>query len=197
MSETMELKVEDIKADVEGSFKCPVRKSLHYVSGFLSGPMCGKCFPCSMGTYEARIRLQRIVDGDGAEADLAALKRIATQMVEASMCKKGKDTARFMLDWMGTDVFLEHINGRCPDAECPAFMMYHIIPEKCTMCDLCREACKHNAILGEKRKPFQSNYQPFEIRKKRCDKCGECINVCPEGAIIITETKQVEAEVKS
>ena len=50
-----------------------------------------------MGSYEARTILKNLMGGKGSEAELANLKRIADEMVESSMCKKGKDTARFLL----------------------------------------------------------------------------------------------------
>ena len=191
MDEKKELKVEDIKAAAEGK-KCPVQKALYYVSGFLSGPMCGKCFPCSLGSYEAEIRVQGIANGKGTEADLYALKRIASEMLEASMCKKGKDTAKFMLEWLDSDAFPEHIGGKCRERECLALSEYRILPEKCTLCGLCKDACKYGAILGEKRKPYMAGYFPYEVRQKRCIKCGDCIKVCPEGAIIITDAEAKE-----
>lgn len=193
MSDAIELKVEDIKAEAESSIKCPVRKALYYISGFLSGPMCGKCFPCSMGSYEAKVRLQRIVDGHGTEADVAALKKISAEMLEASMCKKGKDTARFISAWIDSGVFTEHVAGsRCRDMECISLFEYVIRPGKCTLCGLCKEVCNYNAIMGEKTKPFQSGYLPYEIRQRRCVKCGECIKVCPEGAIVIVGVEESE-----
>jgi NAD-dependent dihydropyrimidine dehydrogenase PreA subunit len=191
MTEVKELKVEDIKKSAEEK-GCPVQKALYYITEFLSGPMCGRCFPCAMGSYEARIRLQKIIDGKGAEDDLSALKRIAEQMAEGSLCKKGKDTAKFILEWMGTNVYDEHINGRCPSRECKAFIEYRIVPEKCIMCGLCKDACKYGAILGEKKEPYKSGYFPFEIRQKRCVKCGDCMAVCPTEAIIIVEPRVKE-----
>ncbi|MDA8169783.1 MAG: 4Fe-4S binding protein [Nitrospiraceae bacterium] len=191
MDEKKELKVEEIKAAAEAQ-RCQVRRALHYISGFLEGPMCGRCFPCSLGSFEAKRRLENIAEGRGTGADIFALKRIAGDMLEASMCKKGKDTARFMLEWLGTDVFLSHIEGRCPERECAALVEYRVIPDKCTMCGLCRDACKHSAILGEKRKPFLSGYLPFEIRQKRCVKCGDCLGVCPEGAIEVLDAAAAE-----
>ena len=191
MTEVKELKVEDIRKSAEEK-GCPVQKALYYITEFLSGPMCGRCFPCAMGSYEARIRLQKIVDGKGEEAHLFALKRIAEEMAEGSLCKKGKDTAKFILEWMGTNVYEEHINGRCPSRDCKAFIEYRIIPEKCIMCGLCKDACKYGAILGEKKKPYKGGYLPFEIRQKRCVKCGDCMSVCPTEAIIIVEPKVKE-----
>ncbi len=182
--ESKEKKVEDIKKESEER-KCAVQRALFYMEGFLEGPMCGKCFPCEMGSYEARIRLRDIVAGKGGEDDILALRRIAEVMLESSRCKKGKDTATFLLEWMKTDIFNAHLEGRCPDGECTALIEYRIIPEKCTMCGLCKDVCKYDAIFGEKRKPFIGGYAPFAIRQKKCVKCGECIKVCPEGAIII------------
>lgn len=191
MTDTKELKVEDIKKSAEEK-GCPVQKALYYIDEFLSGPMCGKCFPCSLGSYEARIRLHNIVGGKGSEADLIALKRIAEDMAEASLCKKGKDTARFILEWMATNLYKEHIHGRCPFRECRAYIEYKIIPEKCIMCGLCQEVCKYEAILGEKKKPFLRGYLPFEIRQIRCVKCGDCLPVCPTEAIVIVDVKKEE-----
>lgn len=190
MTELKEKKVEDIKKEAEENIRCPVNKALYYTREFLAGPMCGKCFPCEMGTYEMRIRLQNIVQGIGSESDLIAVKRIANDMLEASMCKKGKDTARFILEWMDTDVYNEHIEGRCPDKECKALIEYKIISEKCIMCGICKEVCKYNAIIGEKKKPFLSGYLPFEIRQMRCVKCGDCLPVCPTDAIVIVDVKE-------
>lgn len=192
MTEVKEKKVEDIKKEAEEIIKCPVNKALYYTREFLSGPMCGKCFPCEMGTYEMAIRLQNIVEGKGTDTDILAIKRIATNMLDSSMCKKGKDTARFILEWMDTEVYNEHIEGRCPDMECKAFIEYMIIPEKCIMCGLCQEACEYNAIFGEKKKPFLSGYLPFEIRQKRCVKCGDCVAVCPTEAVVIVDVKSRE-----
>lgn len=189
--EQKEKKLEDIKKEAEEK-KCPVQKSLFFIHEFLSGPMCGRCLPCSLGSYEARIRLKSITEGTGTEDDILNLKRIAENMLEASMCKKGKDTAKFILEWMDKGVFQEHIQGTCPDAECLAFIEYRIIPDKCIMCDLCNEACKYGAIIGEKKKSYLSGYHPYEIRQKRCVKCGDCIKVCPTGAIIVVSSKERE-----
>ena len=194
MSDHKELKVEDIKKEAENK-RCPVQKALFYIEKFLSDPMCGKCFPCSIGTYEAKIRLQNIISGKGTEADIFTLKRIASEMIESSRCKKGKDTAKFILEWMDTDAFHEHVEGICFARECLTFIEYRIIPEKCVMCGECQIACRFNAIIGEKKKPYLSGYLPFEIKQKRCTKCGECVTVCPSGAIELVDIK-AKAEVK-
>lgn len=189
MSEHKEPKVEDIKKEAEEKH-CLVQRSLYYIEKFLSEPMCGKCFPCSFGTYESKIRLKDIISGKGTDADIFALKRIATMMIESSRCKKGKDTAKFILEWLNTGAFNEHIEGRCPDKECLAYIEYRIIPDKCIMCGECQVVCKFNAITGEKKKPYLSGYLSFEIRQKRCTKCGECIKVCPTEAIEIVDIKE-------
>lgn len=185
-AEKKEPKVEDLKARAEQR-RCEVQRALAFVTDFLAGPMCGRCFPCMMGSYEAKIRLQALVDGEAEGEDLEALRRIASDMLDASMCKKGKDTARFILEWMDKGVFEEHVHGRCPSGECTSYITYAIIPEKCTMCGLCLDACKYHAIFGERRKPYMSGYVPFEIRQKRCVKCDECRKVCPEEAVVLIE----------
>ena len=193
MKEAEERKAGDIRADA-GREGCPVRQALYYVSGFLDGPMCGRCMPCSLGSFEARLRLEKITRGLGEPGDLLALRRIADDMLEGSMCKKGKDTARFMLEWIQADAFGPHIEGRCPEKRCEALIEYRVVPQMCTMCGLCKASCGHNAIFGEKRKPFLSGYPPFEIRQKRCVKCGECLKACPEGAIeVVDAAEHVEA----
>ncbi len=191
MTEQKEKKVEDIKKEAEAR-KCPVNKSLYYIEEFLAGPMCGKCFPCEMGVYEAGIRLKDITEGKGSEAGIFAIRRIASDMLESSRCKRGKDTAKFILEWMGTDVFKEHVEGRCPDRDCISLIEYRIIPDNCIICGLCQDACKDNAIIGERKKAYKSGYLPFEIRQKRCTKCGDCIKVCPTNAIIIVDVKSKE-----
>lgn len=191
MEEKEQIKVEDIRAEAETK-TCPVQKALYYINGFLTGPMCGKCFPCSIGSYETRIILNNIIDGKGSEKDLFHLKKIAEEMLISSRCKKGKDTAQFILEWMGTGVFRNHITGNCPDMSCPALVEYRVIPGKCTMCGLCKDMCHYGAIHGEKIKPYFSGYLPYEIRQKKCVKCGECQKVCPAGAIVVANMKDRE-----
>jgi len=182
MTEQKELKVDDIKKEAEEKH-CPAQKALYYVEKFLDELMCGKCFPCAFGTYEAKMRLKDIISGHGTEADIAVVRRIAGVMIEASRCKRGKDTGRFVLEWADTDSFKLHADKRCPDQECLALIELRIDPDKCIMCGECQAVCKFNAIVGEKKKPYLSGYLPFEIVQKRCTKCGECISVCPTNAI--------------
>ena len=183
-AEKKEIKIEELKKHAEEK-GCPVQKALYYVTEFLDGPMCGRCFPCSMGSYEAKIRLEKIAGGGGSGEDVMALKRIAGNMLESSFCKKGKDTAKFIVDWMASDVFDVHARGGCPSMECRALVEYRIVPGKCDACGLCMDACRRHAILGQKRKPYQSGYPSFEIRQKRCTKCADCRGVCPTGAIVV------------
>lgn len=191
MSEEKELKTDDIKKAAEDK-GCPVQKALYYVTEFLAGPMCGRCFPCAFGSYEAKNRLTNLTYGNGTEDDLNALKRIASNMAAASMCKKGKDTAKFILEWIDADAFAKHAEGICPEKTCSALIEYRIIPDECNSCGICREVCKAGAIHGEKTKPYLSGYLPYKIRQKVCTKCGDCIKVCPTGAIILVGTKVKE-----
>jgi NAD-dependent dihydropyrimidine dehydrogenase PreA subunit len=179
-------RIEDIRKEAEEK-ACAVQRVLYFLEEFLAGPMCGKCFPCSLGTAEARVRANRLsgqIEGAGA-GDIRALKRIGLNMMEGSFCKKGRDTGKFIVDTLsGSQGDVEqHISGVCAKKECPGLVEYVINPRLCTMCGKCSEVCKHRAVWGEKRVPYLSGYSPFEIRQKRCTKCGECVKVCPTGAI--------------
>lgn len=188
--------MKDVQAKAEEK-KCPAQQSLIYIEEFLAEPMCGRCFPCSFGSYEARIRIKKLVDGLADDDDIRRLKRISSNMLEASMCKKGKDTAKFILEKIESEAFTFHIKRECADSECSSLFEYIIIPEKCIMCGKCQDVCKDNAVVGERMKPYMSGYMPFEIAQKRCTKCGECIKVCPDDAIefvsISTEKETVGA----
>jgi ferredoxin len=184
------VKMEDVQAKADEK-SCPIQKSLTFVEEFLAEPMCGRCFPCSMGSYETRIRLNKLLDGTASEADLLAIKTIADVMAEASMCKKGKDTAKYILEQIDSHAFEKHLAGVCQTNECTHYHTYIIIPEKCTMCGDCLEACKDFAIIGEKKKQFLSGYMPFEIVQKRCTKCGECMKVCKYDAVKLVSAKEL------
>jgi len=189
--ETKPVTMKDVRTKAEGK-RCPLQQCIVFIEEFLAEPMCGRCFPCSMGSYEARVRLRRIVEADATEEDIKSLHRIASNMLNASMCKKGKDTAEFILEKITREEFLRHLNRECPDRECKGLIRYIVIPERCTMCGLCKDVCRDNAIIGEKKRPYLSGYLPFEIAQKRCTRCGECIKVCPTNAIIIVDSKERE-----
>jgi ferredoxin len=186
--ETPKKDMKDVLASVEG-INCPVQRSQKFVEEFLSEPMCGKCHPCALGSYEALVRLKRISAGIGKKEDMAVIQRIADDMLEASRCIKGKDTAKFLLEALNSASFKEHLDGHCEVRECPAYVTYRIIPGKCNSCGLCQDVCKDLAIQGEKKVSYRSGYLPFEIRQKRCVKCGDCVAACPYGAIEVIEEK--------
>jgi len=186
--EQKEKNLEDIRKEAEEK-SCPVQMVLYFINEFLSGPMCGKCFPCSLGTQEAKIRLIKIAQhlDTPTVSDIAALRRIAKVMIEASRCKKGKDTGRFITEQLekSRDEFLSHIDSTCAKKECIFRTEYIINPDLCIRCGKCLGACKYNAIRGSvitSRVPYSL---PFEIRQEKCTRCGECVLVCPTEAIDI------------
>ena len=184
--------LEDIRKKAEER-TCPVQKVLYLVEEFLAGPMCGRCFPCSLGSYEARIRLIRIgqhLEGVSSQ-DIALLKRIGSQMFVASFCKKGRDVGKFITETLESspEEFDLHLAAICHSKECTSLVEYIINPDLCVMCGRCSEVCKYDAVAGEKRGDDPSGYIPFEIRQKKCTRCGECIKVCPTGAIELITTE--------
>ncbi len=188
-------KLKDIRKEAEEK-ACAVQQVQYFVDEFLARPMCGKCYPCALGTGEAQIRLARFsrYQEDVDENDIDVLQRIATNMIQASLCKRGKDTGGFILEVLDNarDEFLQHIARTCPKKECKNLIEYVIIPELCNMCGECKNACRYNAVLGEERKSYFSGYPPFEIRQKRCTRCGECVDVCPTGAIVVNSNTNKE-----
>jgi len=189
-----EKKVEDIKKEAKGK-ACAVQQVLYFITEFIAGPMCGKCFPCALGTAEAKLRLSRLANRaeHAVRDDVELVKRIGLQMTEGSLCKKGKEVGKYIVDMLADseDEFVRHLSGVCPKEECEGFVQYFIKPELCDMCGKCLDVCGFKAISGEKQAPYRTGYLPFEIMQTKCAKCGECIKVCPTGAI---EMKSVAVE---
>ncbi|HUI46721.1 MAG TPA: NADH-ubiquinone oxidoreductase-F iron-sulfur binding region domain-containing protein [Nitrospirota bacterium] len=151
--------------------------------------MCSKCHPCKLGIYDAIKIFELIQAGKGAAKHVAQLQRIAADVKDGGMCKKGKDHADILGAFLKehSEDLNRHIKGVCTSLECKYLIRYEINPDKCTMCDKCREACKDFAIEGMKAVQYKGGFTPYRIRQKRCTHCGECIKVCPEGAIFVSE----------
>jgi ferredoxin len=181
--------------------KCPVNitrmKLTHFYNDDSKDGMCSKCHPCKLGIFDAIKILEAIQAGKGRDKDIAQLKRIAVDVKDGGMCKKGKDHADILAAFLAvsTPDLERHIKGICTYHECKQLVRYEIEAGLCTMCDKCAAVCKDHAIEGQKKQPYKSGFTPFRIRQQRCTHCGECIKVCPENAVVIVE-KDREAPIK-
>jgi len=179
--------------------KCPVNATRVKLAFFYhddsKNGMCSKCHPCKLGIFDAMKIFEAIQAGRGSKKDAALLERIAKDVKEGGMCKKGKDHADILAAFLAQhrDDLLRHIEGVCTHLECAALVRYEIDPDKCTMCDKCREVCKDFAIEGQKLVPGKTGFTSYRVRQKRCTHCGECIKVCPEGAVIVVEKEREQA----
>ena len=176
--------------------KCPVmavklRLEKFYTDDSKDG-MCSKCHPCKLGIYDAIKIFEVIQAGKGQEKHIAQLRRIAADVKDGGMCKKGKDHADILAAFLKDHAaeLEQHVGGVCAGHECAALVRYEINASLCTMCDKCREVCKPFAIEGLRKEPYKTGFTPYRIRQKRCTHCGECIKVCPEGAVYIYEYAQ-------
>lgn len=178
--------------------KCPVNATRVKLAFFYhddsKNGMCSKCHPCKLGIYDAVKIFEAIQAGKGDEKHIGLLKRIAEDVKDGALCKKGKDHADILAAFLKdhADDLVRHIKGVCTARECKYLVRYEINPALCTMCDKCREVCKDFAIEGQKLIPYKGGFTPYRVRQRRCTHCGECIKVCPERAIFISEEAVLE-----
>ncbi len=179
---------------------CPVNsvraKLTFFYNDDSKNGMCSKCHPCKLGIFDAVKILEAVQADQGEEKHAELLRRIAAEVKDGGMCKKGKDHADILAAFLKDHLadLEKHIKGVCGRRECKLLVRYEIDPDKCTMCDECRKVCKDYAIEGQKALSYRSGYTPYRIRQRRCTHCGECIKVCPEGAVLIVEREREPAE---
>ncbi len=182
--------------------ECPVNKTKlalkHFYTDESKNGMCSKCHPCKLGIYDAIQILDTIQAGKGEKRHVTILKRIAQDVKDGSMCKKGKDHADILSNFMAiyAEDLCRHVKGICDDHECTSLITYDINADQCTMCGKCQEACPSSAIEGQKIELYKTGFTPFRIRQKRCTHCGECLAVCPEGAVFVPNDAQVRVPTK-
>ena len=120
--------------------------------------------------------LNRITTGDGNKGDIKLLEELAEVVHEASLCALGGTAANPVLSTIKyfREEYETHINEkRCSAGVCNALIKYHIDPEKCKGCGLCKKNCPADAVIQVEKKLF-------EIDTEKCIKCGACIIACPK-----------------
>ena len=120
--------------------------------------------------------LNRIAQGEGNDGDISLLEELAEVVQEASLCALGGTASNPVLSTIKyfRDEYEAHINEkRCPARVCNALIKYHIDPEKCKGCGLCKKNCPADAVI-------QIEEKLFEIDQEKCIKCGACIIACPK-----------------
>jgi len=147
---------------------------------FTADESCGKCVPCRVGLRVLLSILEKIVRGEGNEADLEELERLGRMIQATALCGLGQTAPNPVLSTLRyfRDEYLAHIRDKaCPAGVCPDLIHYEIDPDLCRACDLCRRACPTGAVQGTPRNP------PYRILQDLCIRCGACLEACPFGAV--------------
>ena len=158
--------------------KCMVSLAKFYLE-FTVSESCGKCTPCRIGTKRMLEILEKLCAGEGCEADLYKLEKLASNIQKASVCGLGQSAPNPVISTLKyfRDEFNQHaIDKECRALECKAMAKITINEEKCKGCGLCQKHCPVDAIEGEKR-------EIRTINQEKCIKCGTCLTSCPFHAI--------------
>ncbi len=162
----------------EGTCMVDVAK---YFLAFLQDESCGKCVPCRLGIDRMLEIISDITEGHGRPEQITVLEDLAETVGETSLCALGKSAPNPVLSTLRyfRDEYEAHINQkRCPAGVCKAMIEYAIDPEKCNGCGVCRRACPHGAISGNKK-------QVHVIDPETCRKCGICQSECKLEAVVV------------
>ena len=157
-----------------------------YFLNFLRDESCGKCVSCREGTQRMWEIVKNISEGYGKEGDLELLEELAKIVKDASLCGLGQTASNPVLSTLRyfRDEYEAHIKEkRCPAGVCINLIRYVVIPEKCTGCLACKNACPQDAIRGVIRGVHL-------IEQNKCIKCGACLEACKFEAV---ETQREEA----
>lgn len=164
--------------EVVDATACPVDDA-RVRFGVLLAENCGFCVSCSEGSYQATAMITDATNGRAQATDTARLRELARTLESGSLCAVGRGAAGVLdslLEGFGP-VLDAHRRKRCPSGACAAFRTYHVLPDLCTGCTDCLDACLDDAINGKK--GFV-----HVINADDCTRCGECVPACPEDAIV-------------
>lgn len=142
---------------------------------------CGKCPLCREGTYQFYTIFNEITNGKAKNTDPALLKDMAETIGWGAFCSFGRNmvnVVRTAFDVMGDEIEGHIKRKKCEAGVCKSFMTLAILPNKCTGCGECADACPEDAIEGK------AGYIHM-IDNDMCEKCGKCMEVCEEDAIIV------------
>ncbi len=150
-----------------------------YFMNFTQNESCGKCVPCREGTKHMLAILERIVAGQGCEADLELLEELADTISATALCGLGKSAAGPVTSTLRyfREEYLLHVREKvCPTRTCKALTRYAVAPTLCKGCTKCARVCPVGAISGRVK-------EAHVIDKARCIGCGACEEACSFHAI--------------
>jgi NADH-quinone oxidoreductase subunit F len=158
---------------------------------FTQKESCGKCTFCRIGTRHMLDVLERIVAGEGIEADLALLEELGQDIASGSLCNLGKTAPNPVLSTLRffRDEYVAHvIEKRCPARVCRSLTRFEIVPDRCQRsCEVCVLACPVECISTDPRS------RKKRIDQATCVKCGACQTVCPPEYDAVTRISPVDA----
>ena len=99
-----------------------------YFIDFCAGEGCGACAPCRLGTVRLEEILDRICEGEGTEADLDKLERLAEVVRSTTLCGLGQTAPNPVLSTLHhfRDEYLAHV----VDKTCPAGVCKALLPQE-------------------------------------------------------------------
>ncbi|MBE6389207.1 MAG: NADH-quinone oxidoreductase subunit F [Lentisphaerae bacterium] len=159
---------------VIGNDRCMVETARYFLD-FTHRESCGKCTFCRVGTTRMFEILERIVNGNGSEADLDLLEDLGRKIKAGSLCGLGQTAPNPVLATLRfyRNEYLEHVNEhKCRAMQCNALVDVALNKDKCVKCKLCIKTCPVNAISSD-----------FVIDPALCTRCNSCLDVCPQKAI--------------
>lgn len=89
---------------------CPVDLTAAFLRLCLA-QSCGKCVPCRVGLDRLQALIEKVLEGEATDADLAKIKNLAQTIYDSSDCAIGFEAAKLVLDGMVAfeDDYLSHI----------------------------------------------------------------------------------------